>query len=65
MRTNENLQEILNTLEKVRSSQYPDIYPEILAQIVDIQYNNQEPDRRSNAKVDTAKAVRQYIEQKL
>lgn len=65
MKTNENLQEILNTLEQVRAEQYPDIDHGILADIVDIQYNNQEPGRRASAKSETAKVVKKYIETKL
>ena len=65
MKTNENLQEILNTLEQVRVQQYPNIDHDILAEIVDIQYHNQEPDRRANAKSETAKAVKKYIDNAL
>lgn len=65
MKTNESLHEILNTLEQVRASHYPDIDKNILFEIVDIQYKNQEPGRRSIAKSETAKAVKAYIDEKL
>ena len=62
MKTNENLQEILTALEQVRSERYPDIGQDILTEIVTVQFNNQEPDRRSSAKAETSKAIKKYLE---
>lgn len=65
MKTNDNLQEILNTLEQVRVQQYSNINHDILAEIVEIQYHNQEPERRANAKSETSKAIKRYIDNAL
>lgn len=54
-----NLHELLSALEEIRASEYPEISPEIIAQIVQAQYENQ--DNRAAARVQTTKLIAEYL----
>ena len=42
MNTNDNLKKILLTLEQIRSEKYPNVSKEIVENIINIQFENQE-----------------------
>ncbi len=62
MNTNDNLQEIKTTLEKIRREQFSDITSEIIESIVDIQFENQEANSRINGRAATHQAIKIYID---
>ena len=57
--TRSNLHELLDALEEIRASEYPDISPEIIAQIVQAQFENQ--DDRAVARNKTMKLIADYL----
>ena len=60
---NENLQEIKATLQSIRSESFPEISSDVIDQIVDIQFENQEKTSRSNGRMRTQQIVHKYIDQ--
>lgn len=65
MRTmkNDNLQEIKGTLHSIRSEHFSDVSSQIIDQIVDIQFENQEKVNRTNGRAQTQQVIRKYIDQ--
>ena len=63
MNTNDNLQKILLTLEQIRSEKYPNVSKEIVENIINIQFENQEKDRRHTGRATTHQVIRKYIEE--
>lgn len=61
-KTNDNLQEIKRTLEDIRISQFGDVSSEIIQEIVDVQFENQEQDSRVNGRNSTHQIVKSYID---
>lgn len=61
-RTNDNLQDIKGTLEEIRCSLFNDVSREIIEQIVDLQFSNQEQDSRINGRNSTHQVVKAYID---
>lgn len=59
MTTRQNLNELLNVLEEIRSSKYPDVPKELIEQIAISQYDNQ--DDRNKARTETMKTLADYI----
>ena len=59
MTTRQNLNELLNVLEEIRSSKYPDVPKELIEQIAISQYDNQ--DDRNKARTETMKTLAEYI----
>lgn len=57
-----NLDEIKQALEKIRSEKYPSISSELFDRIVDIQFEYLESDSRSKGKEKTKKIIKEYIE---
>ena len=62
MRKNSNLQEIKDTLESIRSNGYSNIDEAVINGIVDIQFNNQEKEKRVTGRAETQQLVKNYIE---
>jgi hypothetical protein len=54
-----NLDELLATLEEVRSTKYPDIPKELVERIAIAQYTNQ--DDRGKARTETTNIVADYV----
>lgn len=61
-KTCDNLQEIKGTLEEIRIHQFSDISSDIIQEIVDIQFANQEQDSRINGRNSTHQIVKAYID---
>ena len=59
MTTRENLNELLKTLEEIRSTKYPDVPREMIESIALSQYENQ--DDREKARSATMRAVAEYV----
>ena len=57
-----NLQELLNVLESIRSSKYPNIPAELIREIVQSQYENQSENDRVRGRTKTVKIVSQFLE---
>ncbi|MBO0455081.1 DNA modification system-associated small protein [Candidatus Enterococcus murrayae] len=57
-----NLDEIKQALEKIRSEKYPNISSELFDSIVDIQFEYLESDSRSKGRERTKKIIKEYIE---
>lgn len=56
-----NLEELRNTLEEIRVSEYPSIPKEVIDEIVDIQFQNQDnPGKRQS---ETQKIIMKYANQ--
>ena len=62
MKSNDNLQEIKKTLEGIRVDQFSDVPKEIIEEIVDIQFMNQEQERRVTGRASTQQAIRRFID---
>lgn len=65
MRTNDSLQEIRATLEKIRSEEYPEVSADIINEIIDIQAQNQDSNRRATGRRKTKAAIDNYINQEV
>lgn len=65
MRTNDSLQEIKETLENIRTKLYPDVDGNIIEKIVDLQFQNQEKDRRVAGRAETQSLIKSYIASKV
>ncbi|RHP30315.1 DNA modification system-associated small protein [Lachnotalea sp. AF33-28] len=63
MNTNDNLQKIMLTLERIRSEKYPHVSKEIVENIINIQFENQEMDSRHTGRATTHQVIRKYIEE--
>ena len=61
-KTNDNLQEIKGTLEEIRITHFGDVSSDIIQEIVDIQFANQEQDSRVNGRTSTHQIVKAYID---
>lgn len=61
-KTNDNLQEIKGTLEEIRITHFGDVSSDIIQEIVDIQFANQEQDSRVNGRNSTHQIVKAYID---
>ena len=61
-KTNDNLQEIKGTLEEIRIAYFGDVSSDIIQEIVDIQFANQEQDSRVNGRNSTHQIVKAYID---
>jgi uncharacterized protein YfeS len=59
MTTRQNLTELLEVLEEIRSKEYSDVPKEMIERIALSQYNNQ--DDRNKAKSDTMHVIAEYI----
>lgn len=55
------VEELINVLETIRISQYPDIPPELVRSIVETQFENQD-DRATSRKI-TKKLVDEFLKQ--
>lgn len=56
-----SLSELLSTLEEIRAAKFPDIPPEIISEIIQVQMNNQ--DNPGNRQNETQKIVMKYANQ--
>ena len=63
MNTNDNLQKIMSTLEKIRSEKYPHISADIVRTIINIQFQNQEKESRHSGRTATHQVIKKYIEE--
>ena len=63
MKNNDNLQEIKKTLEEIRADQFSDIPKGIIEEIVDIQFMNQEQERRVAGRTSTQQTIRKFIDE--
>ena len=54
-----NLKELLSVLEEIRSTEYPDIPPEVIESIVVAQYENQ--DNRIQARNQTMNIIARFL----
>lgn len=63
MNTNDNLQKIMLTLEQIRSEKYCHVSKEIVENIINIQFENQEKDSRHIGRATTHQVIRKYIEE--
>lgn len=55
-----NLEELRATLENIRTTNYPDIPPEVISEIVDVQHEYQDdPTKRQN---ETRKVILKYAD---
>lgn len=63
MNTNDNLLKIMLTLEHIRSEKYPYVSKEIVENIINIQFGNQEKDSRHIGRAATHQVIRKYIEE--
>ncbi len=59
MATRQNLNELLNVLEEIRSNKYPDVPKELIEKIAIAQYDNQ--DDRNKARSETMRTLAEYI----
>lgn len=57
--TRQNLNELLNVLEEIRSKEYPDVPKDLIERIALSQYYNQ--DDRNRARTDTMHVIAEYI----
>lgn len=57
--TRQNLTELLNVLEEIRSTEYPNVPKEMIEQIALAQFENQ--DNRNKARTDTMRLVAEYV----
>ena len=55
----ENVSELLEVLEKIRSEEYPDVPKELIEEIVRCQYEHQ--DDRNRARSETSIIIGKYI----
>ena len=62
MTVNDNLSEIKTTLEAIRKDEFPNVSPQVIEQIVDIQFNNQEKESRAEGKSQTRSVLKAYID---
>lgn len=62
MKTNDNLHEIKMTLEEIRSKQFSEVPSELIEEIVDIQFKNQEQERRVAGRTASQQAIRKFID---
>lgn len=58
-----NLEELLSVLEEIRKEKYPEISSELINQIVQTQYDNQ--DKRLEARTQTNKIVAEFLSEKI
>ena len=59
MTTRQNLNELLKTLEEIRSKEYPDVPKELIEKIALSQFENQ--DDRSKARSETVSVIANYV----
>lgn len=57
-----NLQELLNVLESIRSEKYPNIPADVIREIVQSQYENQSENDRVRGRTKTVKIVSQLLD---
>lgn len=61
-KSSNNLDEIKQALEKIRSERYPNISSGLIESIVEIQFEYLENDSRPKGKEKTKKIIKEYIE---
>lgn len=59
MTRNNNLDELLKALETIRSSDYPELHKELLEQLLQVEYENQ--DNRTEAQSKVVKLIDNYF----
>ena len=59
--TKNNLDELLNTLEEIRSLKYPDVPADVISMIIDIQYKYQ--DNPAKRQSETQRIITNYANQ--
>lgn len=59
MTTRKKLDELIEVLEEIRSSEYPDVPKELIQKIAAAQYENQ--DDRPKARNETIRIVAEYV----
>ena len=59
MTRNNNLDELLKALETIRSSDYPELKKELLEQLLQVEYENQ--DNRAEAQLKAMKLIDDYF----
>ena len=59
MTRNNNLDELLKALETIRASDYPELQKELLEQLLQVEYENQ--DNRAEAQLKAIKLIDDYF----
>ncbi len=59
MTLNNNLEELLNTLETIRKDEYPELPKDLLERLLKIEYDNQ--DNRVEAQTKAVKVIDEYF----
>ncbi len=59
MTTRQNLNELLNVLEKIRSEKYPYVDKELVREVAIMQYDNQ--DKRGKGRAETQKIISDFL----
>ncbi len=57
-----NLEELLSVLEEIRVSKFPKIPPEVVHELVSIQYENQAENDRTRGRTITTRVVSRFLE---
>ena len=59
MTTRQNLTELLEVLEEIRSKEFPDVPKDMIERIAEVQFENQ--DERNKARTETMRIIAEYI----